>query len=35
VRVAWALQLSCSDAMTTANPLGVKPTADIATIVVK
>ena len=35
VRVAWALQLSCSDAMTIANPLGVKPTADIATIVVK
>ena len=35
VRVAWALQLACSDALTTANPLGVKPTADIATIVVK
>jgi hypothetical protein len=35
VRVAWALEYSCADATTTANPLGVKPTADIATIVVK
>lgn len=35
VNVAWALQLSCSDAMTVANPLGVKPTGEIGVVVVK
>ena len=35
VRVAWALQLSCAAATTTANPLGVKPTTEVGVIVVK
>ncbi len=35
VNVAWALQLSCSDAMSAANPLGVKPTGQIGLIIVK
>jgi hypothetical protein len=35
VRVAFALQLSCSDALTTANPLGVEPTTEVGIIVVK
>lgn len=35
VRVAFALQLKCSDALTTANPLGVQPTTEVGVIVVK
>ena len=35
VRVAFALQLSCSDALTKANPLGVEPTTEVGVIVVK
>jgi hypothetical protein len=35
VRVAFALQLSCTDALTTANPLGVEPTTEVGIIVVK
>ena len=35
VRVAWALQNNCTDAITIANPLDVKPTTEVGTIVVK
>jgi hypothetical protein len=35
IRIAWALQLSCTDALGTANPLGVKPTTEIGVLIVK
>lgn len=36
LRVAWALENSCVDAMTGAkNPLGVKPTTDMGVVVVR